>query len=114
MKIKAGPEQFHAHRAALDVPAGAALAPGTGPKHIAILRHARFPESEVGHGFLLIFVAAHALADAHFVKIQVHQLPILAAGSTILLDAEINRTIGGFVSLPTAPALYRPRNSFCT
>src|SRR5579863_10377957 len=35
MQIETRPEKFHAHGAALDMPAGAALAKGAGPKYFA-------------------------------------------------------------------------------
>ena len=105
MKIETRSEQLHAHGAAFDVPAGPSLAPRTRPKNLAILRHAGLPEREVAHRFLLVLIAAYALADAHFVKIQLHQLPVLAARSAVLFDAEINRAVAGFVS-------HAPRHQF--
>src|SRR5205823_5663371 len=47
MQVKARAEQRHAHRAALDVPARTALAPGTRPKNLAILRYARLPQRKI-------------------------------------------------------------------
>jgi len=55
VQIKARARIFRAHRAALDVPAGTAFAEGAGPENVAILRHARLPEREIGDGFLGVF-----------------------------------------------------------
>src|SRR5262245_55635745 len=52
VNIKARPEEFHAHRAALDVPTGPAFAPGTGPKDGTVFGHTLFPERKIGNGFL--------------------------------------------------------------
>src|SRR6266404_1394137 len=62
MQIKARPQDFHAHRAALDVPAGPALAPRTWPENVAVLRQTRLPKREVGERFLRILIIAHPLA----------------------------------------------------
>src|ERR1043165_1837626 len=69
MQIEGRPEDFHAHGAALDVPAGPAFAPRAWPEHAAVLRYARLPQREIGHGFLRVIVALHALTHAHFFEI---------------------------------------------
>src|SRR2546427_5230782 len=43
MDVETRPQDFHAHGAALDVPAGPARAPRTWPENVAVLRQARFP-----------------------------------------------------------------------
>src|SRR4051812_31461820 len=68
--IEAGPEQFHAHCAALDVPAGSAFAPWTGPKYIAVVGHARLPQRKIRDRLFLVFITGNALATAHLLKIQ--------------------------------------------
>ena len=110
VQVKARPKDLHAHRAALDVPARPALAPGTRPEHLAILRRARFPEGEIGDGFLRVFVAAHAFARSHFIEIQLHQLPVLAAAAAILFDAEIDRTVRSFVGSAAGDQFIDQRN----
>ena len=75
MQVKAFAEQFHAHGAALDVPAGPAFAERTWPENIAVIRHSRFPEREVGDGFLFIFIAGNTFAGAKLVEIQFQQWP---------------------------------------
>src|SRR5689334_7918627 len=95
VNIKAGPEQFHAHRAAFDVPAWTSFAPGTGPENVAVFRHASFPQGKVSYGFLRILVIAHSFARSHFIEIQFHKLPVFVAAVSIFFDAEINRTIAG-------------------
>src|SRR5436190_6069781 len=97
MEIETGSEQFHAHGAALDMPAGPAFAPGTGPEHRAVFWSACLPEREIRHGFLLVFITAHPLADAHLLEVQLHQLPVSAASAAILFNAKINRTVGRFI-----------------
>ena len=50
-------EVLHAHGRALEVPAGAALAPWALPEDVAVAGFAAFPEDEVCHGVALVFVA---------------------------------------------------------
>src|SRR5580765_4079257 len=69
MQIEAGPEDFHAHGAALDVPARPAFAPRARPEYAAIFGHARFPEGKVGDGLFGILVALHPLAGPHLIEI---------------------------------------------
>ena len=110
VQVEARPEQLHAHRAALDVPAGPAFAPRAGPEHLAILRHARLPKREVSDRLLLVFVAAHPLPHAHLIKIQFHQLPIPGAAAAIFLDAEIDRAIRSLVGQAARQELLNERN----
>src|SRR5690348_12398970 len=56
MEVKTFSEHFHAHGAALDVPAGPAFTPRTRPEHVAVLRHTRLPEREVRDGFLRVLI----------------------------------------------------------
>jgi hypothetical protein len=62
---------------------GAAFAQGLGPENVAILRHTRLPEREVGDGFLGVFVALDAFAGAHFIEIELEQLAVIAAAAAI-------------------------------
>ena len=96
VEVETWPEQFHAHGATLDVPAGPALAPRAVPKHIAVLRHAGLPEGEVGDRFLFVLVTAVPFAGAHFVEIDVEQLAVFVSGFLVFVDAEID---GAIVSL---------------
>src|ERR1035441_315604 len=100
MQVKAWPEEFHAHGAALNVPAGPAFAPRAGPEHRAVLRRARFPEREVSNGFLLILITANALAHPQIIKVELHQLPIARASTAVFLDAALGSTVW---SLPRDP-----------
>src|SRR3989442_6219055 len=79
MQIEARPKDFHAHGAALDVPAGTALAPGARPEDLAVFGHTGFPEREICNRVFRVFIALHALAGAHRLKVQIHQLPIAAS-----------------------------------
>src|SRR5690242_21943003 len=87
MQVEARSEQFHAHGAALDVPAGTAFAPRARPEHVAIFRDTRFPEGKIGDGLSFIFVAAHALPGPHLVEVRSDELAVLMAASAVLLDA---------------------------
>ena len=93
VNIKAGAQIFHAHGAALDVPAGPALAPRAGPGDPPVFRHPRFPQCEIGNGFLAVFIAGHALTRPHLLEVQVHQLPVAAATALVFFDAEIDGTV---------------------
>src|SRR5208283_2923958 len=98
VQIKTRSENFHAHGAALDVPAGPAFTPRTSPENVAILRRARLPKCEVGHRLLGVFVAldpsllrfdaASTLAGTQFVKIELEQPAIMTAGGLVFFDAE--------------------------
>ena len=43
VEVEGVAQQFHAHGAALDVPAGPPFAPRAGPEHLAIFGHAGLP-----------------------------------------------------------------------
>src|ERR1051325_10722748 len=90
VQIETGPQNFHAHRAALNVPPWTTFAPWAGPEDRAILGDASLPKSEICDGFLCVFIRADAFADAQFLEIQIQQLAVLPAGAAILLDTEIN------------------------
>src|SRR5438445_123822 len=100
MEIEAGSEQFHAHAAALNVPAGPAFAPRAGPEYLAIVGGPRFPERKIRHRFLFILITPHPLAHAHLFEIQLNQLAILTSACAIFFDAEIDRAIRRFVRQP--------------
>src|SRR5260370_34261930 len=68
VKIKTRSEQLHAHGTAFDMPAGPALPPWTGPKHRAVLLHARFPKRKISHRFLGVFIITNTFAYPHFLK----------------------------------------------
>src|SRR5947209_6848589 len=94
------------------MPTRAALAPRARPKNLAIFRCASFPKREVRDRFLFVFIATDALANTHLVKIQFDQLTVLDSRGTILFDAEIDRTIGGFVGVAALHELFDERNDF--
>src|SRR5437764_96694 len=73
MKIETRAQEFHAHRTALDMPSRASFAPWTRPEHVTVLGRASFPEGEIRDRFLFVFIAAHTLANAHFIKVQFDQ-----------------------------------------
>ena len=98
VEIEAGAEGFHAHGAAFDVPAGPAFAPRAGPEDRAVVGDARLPEGEIGGGFLGVFIAADALAGAHFLEVQFEQAAIMAAAGLVFFDAEIDRAVRGAIS----------------
>jgi len=75
------------------MPTGTAFTPRAGPKHIAVVRHPRLPKREISDSFLAVFIRADPLARSHLFEIQFQQLAVSAAGSALLLDAEINGTI---------------------
>src|SRR5438477_3061566 len=90
VQVKSRPENAHAHSAALDVPAGPAFAPGTGPEHLAIFGYPRLPKGKVGDRFLCIFIALNPLAGPHLVEVEFEQLTIAATAALVFFDAEIN------------------------
>src|ERR1019366_3716843 len=98
VEVEAGAEGFHAHGAAFDVPAGPAFAPRAGPEDRPVIGDARFPEGEIGHRFLGVFIAADAFAGAHSLEVQLEQLAVTTAASLIFFDAEIDRAVGGAIS----------------
>src|SRR6185295_10232580 len=97
VQIETRPQHFHAHGAALDVPARPSFSPGTGPEDRAILGHARFPQSKIRDGFFAVLIALHALPRPHLFEVQFHELAIAAAAALILLDTEIDRTVSGAI-----------------
>ena len=110
VQVEARAKQLHAHGAALDVPPGPAVTPRTRPENIPIFRNPRLPEGKVRDRLLLVLVARHALSDAHFFKVQLHQLPILGAARTVLLDAEIYRPIRRAIGQPARDQLFDERD----
>lgn len=97
VEVEAGAEQFHAHGAAFDVPAGAAFAPGAGPVDLAVVIDSGFPEGEVGDGVFGVFVVADAFARAHGFEVEVEEAAVLAAHGAVALDAEVDGFVGGLV-----------------
>src|SRR3981081_766386 len=65
------------HCAALDVPAGATMAPGTFPRDIAVVFVPRFPESEVADMFLVVFVVLYSAGRAQLREIEMRELPVI-------------------------------------
>ncbi len=112
VQVETFAEHFHAHGAALDVPAGPAFAERTRPENIAIVRHARFPEREVGDGFLFVFIGGNAFAGAHLVEIQFQQLAVIAAAALIFGDGKINRAVVRFVGDAARDELFDERDDF--
>src|SRR5262249_10281902 len=90
MQIEARPKNFHAHGAALDVPARTSLAPRARPEYISILWNSRFPQCKVRHRFLSVVIALDPFADAHFVEVQFHELAVGAAAAAILFDGKVH------------------------
>lgn len=97
VEVEAGAEQFHAHGAALDVPAGPAFAPRAGPVDLAVVIDASFPEGEVGDGVFGVFVVADAFAWAHGFEVEVKEAAVLASHGAVAIDAEVDGFVGGLV-----------------
>src|SRR5215471_7532541 len=93
MQVEAGTKEVHTHCAALDMPTGTPLTPGTRPKYSAVFRHTRLPKGEIGNSFLFVLVIINARIGAHFLEVQFDQLAVLQASGAIFLDAEIDRAI---------------------
>jgi len=89
MKVEAGAQQFHAHGAALNMPAGPAFAQGLG-QNTSPSSTARDFHNAKSAALPFILVAAHALAHAHLFEIQLNQLAILTTAGAIFFDAEID------------------------
>jgi len=103
--IKLGPRNLHAHRAALDVPAGPAFAPGAGPD--TLHPPARAPSRARNRDrFLCVIVALTRSPTRISSKFQFHQIGQKCNRSRDILDGKINRTVGGLCKR------YRPDEFF--
>jgi len=96
-------EVLLAHRAALDVPAGATAAPGAVPGVVAVSGLVRFPEREVAAVFLLVGVdglrfAGEGGAELEFAFLDARE----AAVSGKRRHLEIDGAIGGAVGVAVA------------
>ena len=89
-------EESCSHGAALDVPSGAALAPGALPSNGSIFGHPRLPESEVGNRLLLVFVAGDTLTRTLSLEIDMSELSVVGKRG----DAEIDRSILAWYACP--------------
>src|SRR5213076_3453254 len=74
MDVEVLAQIFHAHRGALDVPAGPPLSPRRGPRRLA--RLGRLPQREVPDVFLLVLVVGDALAAPSSVEVDPGELSI--------------------------------------
>ena len=111
VQVKVLAEVFQNHGAALQVPAGAAFAPGAGPVVRAVLGFARFPQGKVGQRVLGIFVAvggAGGLAgpEAQLAVLQVAEAAVVFEGG----NAEVHAAIGGGVGVTAGDELFDHRH----
>src|SRR4029077_13756044 len=81
-------EVLHAHRRALDVPAGTPRSPGGLPGGLARLD--RFPEAEVAHVLLAVLVARHPLPLARLLEVETGE----GAVGGVAGDLEEDRAVG--------------------
>ena len=101
VQIEVLAEVFENHGAALQVPAGAAFAPGAGPAVGAVFGLAGFPEGKVGERVLGVLVAvrrAGGLAgpQAQLTVFQVAEPAVVFKGG----HAEVHAAIGSGVGMP--------------
>ena len=97
MKVDGFAEMLFDHRAALDVPAGAALAGAARarPLHVAVfLGLVGFPEREVGDGVLVVGVG-DGVGDLEFAFLDAREATVAGEGG----DLEIHRAISGAVGV---------------
>src|SRR6185503_501995 len=87
VEVEMFPEVFHAHRGALDVPAGPALAPRRRPGWLPRLR--RLPQSEVLDVLLLVLVVGHAVPAARLLEVDPGELSVVGERG----DPEVNRPL---------------------
>ena len=88
-----------AHRAALDVPARAALAPRRGPEVVPVLGLASLPEREVGAVLLLVGVVALGLAgeggaDAQLALLHAGEGAVSRKGRHLEVDRAVIGAVG--------------------
>jgi hypothetical protein len=95
----------------IDVPAGPAFAERTRPENFAVVRHARFPEREIGDGFLFVFVAERVRRRASR-RNSISTTGRNAAAAAIFFDGEINRAVAGFVGDAARDELFNERDDF--
>ena len=96
MQVNGFAQMLAGHGAALDVPAGAAVAPGAIPERLAGL--GGLPDGEVGGIFfqVIVHVAAQgAVAAFQVIQIQVAQLAVAGVG----LDAEIHVAVARHIGV---------------
>ena len=89
--VERGAEVGHAHRGALDVPAGTTRADRRVPRRLAGL--GALPQGEVPHVVLAVLVGLHALADAHRVGVEPGEPAVRRPGR----DPEEDRPVVGAV-----------------
>jgi hypothetical protein len=91
------PRCFLDHRAALDVPAGAAFAGAAraGPFHFAVFRGlVGFPEGEIGDGILVIGVG-NGVGDLELALLDAREAAVAGEG----VDLEIHGAVGGAIGI---------------
>jgi len=76
MQIKARPRIFML-MALHSMCSRGGLRPTGWPENVAVLRHTRLPEREVGDGFLGVFVALDPLTHPRFVEVELDQLAVV-------------------------------------
>ena len=92
--VERWPEVGHAHRGALDVPAGPPLADGRRPRRLTGLRP--LPQREVADVVLGVLVGLDAFADAKLLGVQPRQPAVCRPRG----DAEEDRAVVGPVGVP--------------
>ena len=98
VKIKVIAEVFVNHGGAFQVPARAAFPPRGGPEVVPVFRTAAFPQDEVRHGVLFIFVrvgpGVRGFAQVQFAFIQVGEFPVFRERGNSEVDGTVIRDIG--------------------
>ena len=98
VEIEVIAEVFVDHGGAFQVPAGAAFPPGGGPEVVPVFRAAAFPQDEVRHGVLFIFIRVGpgigGFAQIQFPFIQVGKLSVFREGGDPEVHGTVFRDIG--------------------
>ena len=89
MNVECGAEVAHAHRGALDVPAGAARAERRLPRGLARLR--RLPQDEVADVVLRVLIGLDALPNPELIRVEPRQPAVGGQGR----DPEEDRAVVG-------------------
>src|SRR4051794_22329836 len=92
VNVEARAEVFHAHRRALDMPAGSPRADLRVPARLALARS--LPDREVAYVVLAVLVGLDSLTDALLRRVDVRQLPVLGPTGDAEKDGAIVRPIG--------------------
>ena len=90
-----GGEEFEAQRGTFDVPARAAPAPGRFPADVAVGLGPFFPEDEVAHAFLFVFVLVDARAGDEVFQVEMREAAVAGEGGDAEVDGAVVGGIGG-------------------